>query len=216
MKKLFDLENPVFLVVARLTDLVVLGLICMVCCVPVVTVGPAVTALFKTVYDLTLERGSGVVTTYFRAFRDNFKQSITVWLLALLGMVSLVCDWMLLKLYFQGTAYTVLVWIVLAMALVLEGLLCYLFPLIARYDNTLQEHVRNAAILMIRNLPKTLLMILIQMLPLLMASYMPFVLLQTLLLWILFCPGFSAQANAFLLRPIFERLEADSNAAAET
>lgn len=210
MRKLFDLDNPVFQLISRLTDLTVLGLICMVCCVPVVTVGPAVTALFKTVHDLTIERGSGIVRTYFRAFRDNFKQAAIAWLLALLGFTSLACDWLLLKLYFQGTAYTVLAWAVLGLALALEGLLCYLFPLISRYDDTLRKHFHNAGLLMIRYFPKTLLMILIQMLPLLMASYMPYVLMQTLLFWILFCPGFSAQANVFLLRPIFQRLESGS------
>ena len=60
MRKLFDLENPVFQLIARLLDLTVLGLVCMVCCLPVVTIGPAVTALFKSVYDLTLERASGI------------------------------------------------------------------------------------------------------------------------------------------------------------
>ena len=213
MRKLFDLENPVFQLIARLLDLTVLGLVCMVCCLPVVTIGPAVTALFRSVYDLTLERGSGIFPLYFRAFRDNFRQSVAAWLLALLGFASLFCDWFLLKLYFEGTAYTVLAWIVLALALLLESVLCYLFPLISRYDNTLQEHVRNAGILAVRYFPKTLLMVLIQMLPLLMATYMPYVLLNTLLFWILFCPGFSAQANVFLLRPVFDVLEKDAGEA---
>lgn len=210
MRKLFDLENPVFQLIARLADLTVLGLMCLVCCIPVVTVGTAVTALFKAVYDLTIERGSGIVKLYFRAFRDNFRLATTAWLLGLLGFVSLFCDWILLRLYFEGTAYTVLAWVVLVVALALEGLLCYLFPLIARYDNTLLHHVHNAGLLMVRYLPKTLLMIFIQMLPLLMASYMPYVLIQTLLFWILFAPGFSAQANALLLRPIFDKLEENS------
>lgn len=210
MRKLFDLENPVFQLIARLLDLTVLGFLCMVCCLPVVTVGPAAAALFKSVYDLTLERGSGLFRRYFHAFRSNFKQAVTAWLLALLGFASLVCDWLLLRLYFEGTAYTVLAWIVLFLALLLESVLCYLFPLIARYDNTLQEHVRNAVILAVRYFPKTLLMVFLQMLPLLMATYMPYVLLSTLLLWLLFCPGFTAQANAFLLRPVFERLERDA------
>ena len=108
MNRWFNLENPVFQVIARIADLIMLGLICLVCCVPVVTIGPAMSALFKAVYDLTLERGSGAVKNYFRAFRDNWKQAMGGWLLALLGLVSLVCDWLLLKLYFEGTAYTVL------------------------------------------------------------------------------------------------------------
>lgn len=207
MNRWFNLENPVFQVIARIADLIMLGLICLVCCVTVVTIGPAMSALFKAVYDLTLERGSGAVKNYFRAFRDNWKQAMGGWLLALLGLVSLVCDWLLLKLYFEGTAYTVLAWAVLILALLLAGLLCYLFPLIARYSNTFWEHVRNAFILEIRYFHKTLLMVLIQMLPLLMFTLMPFVLIYTLLFWILLFPGFSMQANAYLIRPIFEKLE---------
>ena len=173
MNRWFNLENPVFQVIARIADLIMLGLICLVCCVPVVTIGPAMSALFKAVYDLTLERGSGAVKNYSRAFRDNWKQAMGGWLLALL----------------------------------LAGLLCYLFPLIARYSNTFWEHVRNAFILEIRYFHKTLLMVLIQMLPLLMFTLMPFVLIYTLLFWILLFPGFSMQANAYLIRPIFEKLE---------
>ena len=88
------------------------------------------------------------------------------------------------------------------------GALCYVFPLIARYENTLREHARNALILSIRYFPKTLAMLFIRLLPLLTFWFMPVTFIQTLLLWILFAPGFSAQADAFLLRPVFEKLEA--------
>lgn len=207
MRKLFNYDNPVFQTLGYLADLVLLSAVFLVCCLPVVTVGAAASALFKAIYDLTLERGGGAVKNYFRAFRDNFKQTTIAWLMALVGFISLFCDWFLLKLYFQGTAFTVLACIVLALALTLIGFLCYLFALIARYENALQEHARNALILTVRYLPKTLLMILIQMLPLLMFALRPYLLVQTLLFWILFCPGFSIQANAYLLRPIFDKLE---------
>ncbi|MDE7218952.1 MAG: DUF624 domain-containing protein [Oscillospiraceae bacterium] len=208
MRKLFDLENPVFQLISRLSDLVVAGLLYLACCIPVVTIGPAAAALFKTVYDLTLERGSGIVKTYFRAFRDNFRQALLVWLMGFTALAALVCDFLLLKLYYQGTAYTALFAMVAALAVLVGGMLCYLFPLIARYDNTLREHIRNALILTVRYFPKTLAMLLIRMLPLLTFWFMPEVFFQTLLLWILFAPGFSAQADAFLIRPVFEKLEA--------
>lgn len=207
MNKLFNYDNPVFQLLGRLTDLVILGILFLVCCLPVVTVGAAASAIFRAVYDLTVERGAGAVKNYFRAFRDNFKQATGAWLLGLLGAFSLFCDWFLLKLYFEGTAFTVLSYIVLVLALALVGILCYLFALISRYENTLREHVRNAFILSIRYFHKTLLMVLIQMLPLLMACFLPYVLISTLLFWILFCAGFTYQANAYLLRPIFEKLE---------
>ena len=72
MKNLFNLDNPFMQVMARIGDLMVLSVITLVLCLPVVTFGPAVTALFKTVYSLTLDTCGGVAATYFRAFRDNF------------------------------------------------------------------------------------------------------------------------------------------------
>lgn len=208
MNRLFNYDNPVFQVLGRLADLAILGILFMLCCLPMFTVGAAASAIFKAIYDLTVERGTGAaVKNYFLAFRDNFKQATGAWLLALLGAFSLGCDWFLLKLYFEGKAFTVLSCIVLFFALALMGVLCYLFALIARYENTLWEHVRNAFILSIRYFHKTLLMVLLQLLPLLMACLLPYVLISTLLFWILFCVGFTYQANAYLLRPIFEKLE---------
>lgn len=208
MRNLFNLENPVFQAISRIADLVVLGVVCLVCCVPVVTVGPAVTALFKTVYDLTLDRGGGILKIYFRSFRDNFKQAAVAGLLGLIVLAALVCDFLLLKLYYQGNAYTALFAAVAALAALAGGVLCYLFPLIARYQNTLREHGRNALILAVRYLPKTLAMLFIRLLPLLTFLLRPVIFIQTLLVWIFLFPGFAAQADAYLIRPIFEKLEA--------
>ena len=207
MRKLFDLENPVFQLISRLMDLAVLGLICIVCCVPVVTVGPAVTALFKAVYDLTIERGSGIVRTYFRAFRDNFKQAAIVGIAMLVVFAALVCDFMLLRLYFAGTAYQALLVLIVILAFLVLSLTAYLFPLISRYNNTLSEHLRNAAILMILHFPKTICTVFVHLLPLLMFFLRPEFMLQTLVVWLFLAPGLIAQADSYILMPVFKKLE---------
>ena len=191
-------------------ELLLLGMICLLCCLPVVTAGPAVTALFGTVYDLRFDQENKLLRSYFGLLRARFKTAAAAWLLGLSGFAALLCYWMLLRLYCGGGPLYIALSALLALAaLALEGLLCYLFPLISRYGNSLREHVRNAGILMLRYFPKTLLMIFIQLLPLLMFSYLPFVLMQTLLFWILLCPGLSAAANVQLLRPVFQKLEED-------
>lgn len=191
-------------------ELVLLGMICMICCLPVITVGPAVTALFGSVYELRFDQENKLLRCYFKLFRTKFKTTVAAWLLGLSGFAALLCYWVLLRIYAKGAIYTAFCIVLAIAALTLEGLLCYLFPLISRYGNSLREHVRNAGILMLRYFPKTLLMIFIQLLPLLMFSYLPFVMMQTLLFWILLCPGLSAAANVQLLRPVFEKLEEDS------
>ncbi|MDE7055194.1 MAG: YesL family protein [Oscillospiraceae bacterium] len=207
MKNLFNLDNPVFQTLARLADLVLVTVMTLVCCVPVVTIGPALTALHKTVYDLTLERCTGTARTYFRAFRGNFKQGMISGIAALVATASLACDFLLLKLYYQDGAYTVLACLLILLTFLTLGLTAYLFPLIARYENSLREHFQNALILLVRFLPRTIAMVFLHLLPLLLLLFAPSVLLYTIPFWVFMGLGFLAQADAYLLKPVFDMLE---------
>ena len=214
MKNLFNLDNPVFQVLTRLADLVVVNLITLACCIPVVTIGPALAALSRTVYDLTVERCGGTVKTYFRFFRSNFRQGMIAGIVSLLALGSLGCDFFLLKLYYQGGSYTALACLLLLLAFLTLGIISYLFPLIGRYDNTLRQHFQNALILLVRFLPRTAAMICIHLLPLFLFLFSPSVLLYTFPFWIFIGLGFFAQADAYLLKPVFEMLEAPKEEAA--
>lgn len=207
MKNLFNLDNPVFQVLSRIADLAVLSVLCLLCCLPVVTIGPALVALNKAVYDLTLERGGGILRTYFRSFCANLRQGIAAGLLGLLALAALVCDFILLRLYYTGGAYTFLICLIYLLSFLVMGVLAYLLPLIGRYENKLSQHFQNALILCIRYLPKTIAMVLLHLLPLLLALFLPNMLVFTLPFWLFFGLGFFAQADAFLLRPVFEMLE---------
>lgn len=208
MKNLFNLDNPFMQALTRIGDLMMLSIITLALCLPVVTFGPAVTALFKTVYSLTLDTCGAVLPTYFRAFRDNFKQAAIVGLAMVLAFAAFACDVMLLRLFFEGTAYQVLLALVAVLAVLVLCLTAYLFPLIARYNNTLVEHLRNGAILMILHFPKTILLLLAHLSPLLMFLLRPEFMLQTLVVWFFLAPGLIAQADSYILKPVFEGLEA--------
>lgn len=207
MKSLFNMDNPFMQMLARVGDLMMLSIITLVMCLPVVTIGPAVTALFKTVYSLTLDTCGATIPTYFRAFRDNFKHSFIVGLAMLVLFLSFVCDFMLLRLYFEGTAYIIMLCLVGVLAVLVLSLTAYLFPLISRYTNTMAEYLRNAAILMIVNFPKTALMVLIHLSPVLLFIFRPEFMVQTLVVWFFLAPGLIAQADSYILMPVFEKLE---------
>lgn len=207
MKNLFNLDNPVFQVLSRLADLAVLNMVCLICCLPVVTMGPALVALNRTVYDLTLERCGGLLRTYFRAFRRNFRQGTVAGLLGLLAASALVCDFLLLRLYYTGSAYTLFICLIYLLGFLTVGVLAYLLPLVGRYENRLSQHFQNALILSIRYLPKTIAMVFLHLLPLILVLFFPNMLVYTLPFWIFIGLGFLAQADAYLLRPVFEMLE---------
>ena len=68
-------ENPVIAFLNKMADLILLNLIFLLCCIPVVTIGPAITALYA-VSLRSVRYGDGyVIQTFFRSFKQNFKQS---------------------------------------------------------------------------------------------------------------------------------------------
>lgn len=209
MRNLFNLDNPIFQFLTRLADLVLLHFMCLLCCLPVVTAGAAFTALAKTTQALTRgEMIAGTARTFFQAFRDNFKQATIVWLCALVALVAIACDYLIMRLYISGTLFTVLVGVLCVLIFLILAVLAYLFPLMARYDNTIQEHVQNAVILSITKLPKTLLMVFVHISPILLALFLADLFVYTMPFWVFIGFGFSAQVDAMLLSPVFDKLEA--------
>ena len=43
--KLFNLDSPVMVFLTKVANLMILNLLTIICCIPIITVGPAVTAL---------------------------------------------------------------------------------------------------------------------------------------------------------------------------
>lgn len=208
MRNFFSLDNPVFQFLTRVADLVALSILCLVCCLPVVTAGAAFTALAKTTQSLMRDESSGTVRTFFQAFKENFKQATVVWLFALLFLAAIVCDFLILRLFVSGTAFTVLTCVLLFLAFVVLAILAYIFPLMARYENTVREHLQNAVILSVYKLPKTIVMVFVHILPILLATFFPDVMVYTMPFWVFMGFGFSAQVDAMLLNKVFEKLEA--------
>ena len=201
MKKLFDLENPVFQAISRLTDLTVLGLLCLACCVPVVTFGPAVTALFRAVYDLTLERGGGAVKTYFRAFRDNFRQALPLWLLTLLAGGATACNLFIFSSLPGALGYLrVLFGILAVIGILMSG---YLFPLTALFRNSTLETLKNALSLSLGYLPRSVLVAVVNALPFALLLLDTASFFYAGFLWIAVYFSAGAYLNSLLLRKVF-------------
>ena len=207
MRNFFNLDNPVFQLLTRLADLVITSMLCLICCVPVVTAGAAFAALAKTTQGLVRDEVTGTARTFFRAFRANFKQATAVWLCAVVVIAAIVCDYLLLRYFVTGALYTVLFVVLVVLAFIVLAILAYVFPLIARYENTVKEHVRNAMVLSIYKLPKTILMVFLHVLPLLLAYFFPTILVYTMPFWVFMGFGFCSHVDSALLVPVFAELE---------
>ena len=210
MKGLFNLENPLMQLLTRVCDLMLVNLMFLVSCLPVFTIGAAICGMNKVCQAIVTGDERGIWKLYVSGFKDNFKQSTIVWLCTLLVAASLVCYWLLVVNFCRGTLATVLLILMAVLAVVALSHVVYLFPLIARYENSLREHVRNAGILAITRLLLTPLLILFTVVFFILPYISLEAYLQTLIFWVVIGFAFLCYMCNLLLKPIYLLLESPS------
>ena len=207
MHNLFNYENPFIQFLVRVGDLMILNVLFILCSLPVVTLGASLTALHRVTQNMLFEQEEPLIKAFFRAFRQNFKQSTLVWLVELVVIVSLVCDVLLVMAYFDGGLAKAMYILVAVLAILVAGGFSYLMPLIARYENGMRQQVNNAVVLAIIKLPKTLLLMLLNLLPVILLLISVPVFVQTLIFWVIVGFAFVSFLTSSILKPVFRELE---------
>ena len=211
MRNLFNYENPFIQFLVRVGDLMILNVLFILCSAPVVTLGASLTALHRVTQNMLFEQEEPLLKAFFRAFRQNFKQSTLAWLVELVVIVSLVCDVLLVMAYFNGGLAKAMYILVAVLAILVAGVYAYLMPLIARYENGMRQQVNNAVVLAIIKLPKTVLLTLLNLLPVILLLISVPVFVQTLIFWVIIGFAFVSFLTSSILKPVFQQLEKGNN-----
>ena len=154
MKWFFDMDNPVMSALGTAADLLILNLLTLLCCLPVVTAGAALTALNDLCIHLVRREEGSIVKGYFRSFRLNFKKGTLLGLLFLLAAALLYVD------YLAALTYIPVMNVgIVALGLIVLALALYAFALLSRYENGLWATLKNAAALAVGFFPRTLMML---------------------------------------------------------
>lgn len=199
MKNLFHPNSQLMILLQKISDIFLVNLCFLICCIPVFTIGAAITATYA-VYFKTPD-DYGVCKLFFTEFRSNFKQSTIVWLIIMaIGLVFFL-DFRLLDAL--GGNYSVVRYVLYIACLALLGTCCYVFPLIAQFRNTIPSMMKNALILSFSMLPKTLLMLAINALPCLVLIISTDLFARILMLWLLIGFSVSAKINTMILKDVF-------------
>ena len=210
MNKWFRLDSPIMMGLSRLSDLVIVSFLWFVCCLPIVTIGASTTAMYyvlmKVVRD---EEDVKLIPTFFQGFKSNFKQATAMNLISLvLGAILLVDAYYWF--FGQGSMATISFAIFFAAFVWLVCIMAYAYPLQAQFYNTVKQTLINGAILSMRKFPVTVIVFLLNTLPVILTvlclrTFGHFALIvQTLPIWILLYPGVSAYINAKLFMKMFD------------
>ena len=202
MRKFLNPDSPLMIFLSNLTDIIVLNVLCFICCLPVITIGPSVTAMHYITLKIARDEEIYVLRDYFKAFKENFKQSIIAWMVFLVITAVFFVDYLILK--DMGLENTkVFLMIIGAIYLLVCFTMMYVFPLMARFENSLKQTVKNALFMSILHIFKTVIMAVIYAIPFVLLPLHYNVLMVFLLV------GLSGPAyfNSFIWKSIFKKYE---------
>lgn len=174
MNQLLNVDNPFFRGVSKVVDCIVISMLWFFFCIPIVTAGASTTALYYTVNKCIRNDRGYVASEFFGAFKANFKQSTVIWLI-LLGIYALLgVDYYVMKKYAEaGMALGNLYVVFEGFAILVTLWSFYIFPYIARFENTTKNVLKNAALMAVSNLPWTVLISLLLVLVLAGVYFVP-------------------------------------------
>lgn len=205
MGKVFALDSPLMNGLSKLADLIWLNILATICCIPIITIGASLTALYYVVLKMVKDEEGYITRSFFKSFKENFKQATLMWLMLLVVFILLVADFMIFRfsgIVFPGWCQIALI----AIAVLIMFATMHLFPLLSRYENSIRATYKNSLFMGILHLPKTILMMLCWIVPIVITIYVES------FFPIVFFLGISGPAflNALLYKKSFQQLEPET------
>ncbi len=188
-----------------LGNIFALNVIYVICCIPVITIGAATAALYSVALKMVKKEEGPIVKSFWKAMKDNFKKGTLAWLIVLAAMTVMWAEYVLVFTVTGGISVFYMVVLVIE-ALVAAFVLPFLFPLIARYENSLWNTFKNSLLLSISNFGSWLKIALAWFAPICLTLLYPKLFLMTWYFWLFLIFGLIAYGTSHTLHKVFERV----------
>lgn len=202
MKNFFSIDSKFFTFMSKVADIMILNLLFIFSCIPIVTIGASVTAL----YYVSLKHADGeepyIAQSYFRSFKENFKQSTILWIIIMMIGLILLMNFNLTASTGGSSSFYMIMIIALV---ILEMILLYLFPLLSRFNNTIGNTVVNAFLMSIRHFFTTCMMFGTNLFFIYVTIGYPSMIAQICMFWFLFGFALNARIQASFLNGVFKK-----------
>ena len=188
-------ESTVYEVLTMIIDVIFVGLLWLVVSLPVITIGPASTALYYSV-SKCIRRGRGRIgATFFFSFKSNFKQGTVIWLIYIAYVAVGIADFYALRV--MGVPDASLLGN-LSKLFFLPAILTlpWVFAFLSRFENTVKGTLKFVGYLTLRHIGRTLLLMALLAGCALIAWLLPPI------VWLL--PAVCCLAMSYIIEPVFK------------
>ncbi|MCI9141242.1 MAG: DUF624 domain-containing protein [Lachnospiraceae bacterium] len=204
--KLFNLDSPLMRALNKMADLMWLNILTLICCIPIVTVGASMTAMHYMALKIARDEECYITRDYFKSFRLNFRQATVIWLIMLFFILVLAGDFFIMK-NMEVKFSNVINIMLLVVIIILLFTSTFVFPVLAKFDNTILRTIKNAFFIGVLQFPKTILMMILSLVPPVLFIFAP----RIIPIVVLFCFSAPAWVSAKLYNKFFQKLEDQIN-----
>lgn len=192
----------------RIFDFILLNVLWLVCSLPVVTIGASTTALYAVMMKVAANEEGYILRGFLDAFRSNLKQSTAVWLILLAVGTVIGIDFMIVR-RMPGKLAEVGTVLLGAASFIYMVEVIFVFPLIARFENSTFQMMKNAILIPAVRFPFMALIMLVTGACLVLTFLNTTTILAGAVIWSLVGVSLLTYANSFLLsgmlRPFIEK-----------
>ncbi len=161
---IFAQESRLTRFLNRIGDLILLNILTLVCCIPIITVGASVSAMYQVTMKMVKGEEGKICRAFIQGFKENLKQSTLIWLIGGGIGAVLYCDIRILgKIEIDfANVYKIVLFLFLLIILMLT-----FFALVvqARFENTLRKTWKNGILFCIIHFIKSIIMFIVILSP---------------------------------------------------
>lgn len=201
--KFFSVESPLYKFMQSLWDILKLNFMWIIFCIPIVTIGGSTIAAFSVLLRMSEDQEGNVIKDFWKAFRENWKQGILIGLLPPICFEAVFLDFQLYNAVENGGLGILIVGCFSAYIFIF--CLIYVFPLLARYDNTVINSIKNSFRIGMKFFGRTFLLLVIIAVEVLIIFWNP----TTMFIGLLIGPACIMYTISGVAMHIFRKIEED-------
>ncbi len=140
--KFFSVDSPFYRFLMRFMDVLKLNFMWILFSLPIITIGASTVAAMSVALKMVDDEEGYIGRSFLKAFKENWKQGIILGIITLVGIYAVYLDFQFFN-AIEGNPIMFLIIGIVSCYLIFTGLI-YAFPLVARYENTLVNTIKNS------------------------------------------------------------------------
>lgn len=205
MDNLLGYDNKFFEALGKITDIVILNFLCILFSIPLITIGTSITSTYYVAMKIMKGEEPYILKSFMKSFKENLKPGIIIWSIFIVLAGILILDFNISNQISNKTFSIILKFVCSIVGIVYIFAFTYVFPILAKFENSIKNTIINSILISIQNLPYTIIMVIVNLIPIIFTMVFPSSWGYILFFFVVIGIGIITIINSILLNKILDK-----------